>query len=81
MFIKAFGCFLNPASVPARPCVCQSHKKQKIPDSKIFTSKTFRIKCVNRDFNDFATNARACVCVCVCVTHTHTCLLKPLAVF
>ena len=32
-------------------------KSKNFPDSKIFT-KTFRIKCVNRDIDDFATNAR-----------------------
>ena len=32
-------------------------KSKNFPDSKIFTKKTFRIKCVNRDINDFATNA------------------------
>ena len=37
------------------------HRVRKIknfPDRKIFTAKTFRIKCVNLDIADFATNAR-----------------------
>ena len=33
-------------------------KSKNFPDSKIFTAKTFRIKRVNRDIDDFATNAR-----------------------
>ena len=33
-------------------------KSKNFPDSKIFTKKTFRIKCVSRDIDDFATNAR-----------------------
>ena len=33
-------------------------KSKNFPDSKISTAKTFRIKCVNRDIDDFATNAR-----------------------
>ena len=33
-------------------------KSKNFPDSKIFTPKTFRINSVNRDINDFATNAR-----------------------
>ena len=33
-------------------------KSKNFPDSKIFTAKTFRINCVNRSINDFATNAR-----------------------
>ena len=38
--------------------ICNRVRKSKnFPDSKIFT-KTFRIKCVNRDIDDFATNAR-----------------------
>ena len=35
----------------------ESEKNKNFPDSKMFT-KTFRIKCVNRDIDDFATNAR-----------------------
>ena len=31
---------------------------ESFPDSKIHTTKTFRIKCVNRDIDNFATNAR-----------------------
>ena len=33
-------------------------KSKNFPDSKIFTAKTFRIKRVNCDIDDFATNAR-----------------------
>ena len=33
-------------------------KSKNFPDSKIFTAKTFRIMCVNRNIGDFATNAR-----------------------
>ena len=33
-------------------------KSKNFPDSKISTAKSFRIKCVNRDIDDFATNAR-----------------------
>ena len=33
-------------------------KSKNFPDSKISTAKTFRIKCVNRNVDDFATNAR-----------------------
>ena len=33
-------------------------KSKNFPDSKIFTAKTFRIKCVNCDINNIATNAR-----------------------
>ena len=33
-------------------------KSKNFPDSKIFIAKTFRIKCVNRDIDNFATNAR-----------------------
>ena len=33
-------------------------KSKNFPDSKISTAKTFRIKCVNRDIDNFATNAR-----------------------
>ena len=33
-------------------------KSKNFPDSKIFTAKTFRIKRVNRNIDDFATNAR-----------------------
>ena len=33
-------------------------KSKNFPDSKIFIAKTFRIKCVNCDIDNFATNAR-----------------------
>ena len=36
----------------------EPEKNKNFPDSKISTAKTFRIKCVNRDIDDFATNAR-----------------------
>ena len=33
-------------------------KSKNFPDGKIYTTKTFRTKCVYRDIDDFATNAR-----------------------
>ena len=44
-------------------CIClllctRVRKSKNFPDSKISTAKTFRIKCVNRNVDDFATNAR-----------------------
>ena len=36
--------------------VIQSQKKQKLSGQQLFPAKTFRIKRVNRDIDDFATN-------------------------
>ena len=38
--------------------VSQSQKSENLPGSKIFHAKTFRIKRVNRDIFDIATNLR-----------------------
>ena len=45
-----------PPPPPCRPP--RVIKSKNFPDSKIFTAKTFRIKCVNCVIDDFATNAR-----------------------
>ena len=51
-----------PSSVPfcplSAPILSRVRKSKNLPDSKIFTAKTFRIKCLNLDIADFATNAR-----------------------
>ena len=51
--------------------ISRVRKSKNFPDSKMFT-KTFRIKCVNRDSNDFATNARK-------TKKNHNIMAKPLS--
>ena len=49
---------MNFRKTSKRPLTPPKVRKSKnFPDSKIYTTKTFQIKCVNRDIDDFATNA------------------------
>ena len=53
----AWGC-LNSDSDYTTIIFPRVRKSVNFPDRKIFTAKTFRIKCVIHDIDDFATNVR-----------------------